>query len=187
MIAYYAGIVSLIGGILILLAFIFVLANRFPKENTAQVVSNIYKIRVKYFYILTILVVVATYLALKNTIYPYMRNNEKIDTHVTVIAQKWLWHLHNGKYSDDFLESSVNESIILQKNKNIEFHVSASDVNHGLGIYTSSGVLLSQTQAMPGHVYRLLVNFKKPGIYKILCMEYCGVGHHVMQESLVVK
>ena len=187
MIAYYAGIVSLIGGILIVLAFVFVLANRFPKKNAARIVLGIYKIRSKYFYILSSIVVIATYLALTNTPYPSMRDEVKIDAHVTVIGQKWLWRLHNGPYSEEFLNSSVNESIILPRSKNIEFHVTAPDVNHGFGVYNSSGVLLTQTQAMPGHVYRLLINFKTPGIYKILCMEYCGVGHHVMQESFIVK
>ncbi len=187
MIANYAGIASLIAGVLIILAFAFLLANRFPKKSTAQITPMIYKFRTKYFYVLSAAVVICSYLALTNTPYPCMRQEVDIDAHVTVVGQKWLWHLHNGPYSEEVLDSSTSDSIFLPMSKNIEFHVTAPDVNHGFGVYDDKGVLMAQTQAMPGHVNRLLMSFEKPGTYKILCMEYCGVGHHVMQEFFIVK
>jgi len=44
----------------------------------------------------------------------------------------------------------------------VEFRVRTLDVNHGLGIYTPQGALLAQTQAMPGYVNRLRVQFDQP-------------------------
>ncbi|MGH8399001.1 MAG: hypothetical protein ACRETA_12285, partial [Gammaproteobacteria bacterium] len=68
----------------------------------------------------------------------------------------------------------------------VEFRVTAADVNHGFAIYDNLGVLLAQTQAMPGYVNRLYFRFPKPGTYHILCLEYCGVGHLIMHANIEV-
>lgn len=62
----------------------------------------------------------------------------------------------------------------------VEFRVSTEDVNHGLGIYDPNMQLLVQVQAMPGYVNSVVHSFDTPGTYRILCMEFCGVGHHDM-------
>lgn len=62
----------------------------------------------------------------------------------------------------------------------VEFDVTSGDVNHGFGIYDSSGRMLAQTQAMPGVTNRLAYTFTQPGKYRILCLEYCGLAHHGM-------
>ena len=68
----------------------------------------------------------------------------------------------------------------------VEFRVTSKDVNHGFGVYSPEGVLLGQVQAMPGYVNRLLLRLDKPGTYRILCMEYCGLSHYIMQASFEV-
>ncbi|PXV76312.1 hypothetical protein [Nitrosomonas eutropha] len=69
----------------------------------------------------------------------------------------------------------------------VEFQVSAADVNHGFGIYDENLVLIAQTQAMPGYTNKLIHTFDKPGKFKILCLEYCGLAHHVMITELTVE
>ena len=69
----------------------------------------------------------------------------------------------------------------------IVFKVTSSDVNHGFGIYDSDGTMLFQTQAMPGYVNQVQYTFTKPGQYRILCMEYCGLVHHDMIDKIEVK
>lgn len=64
--------------------------------------------------------------------------------------------------------------------------VSAADVNHGVGIYTPDGKMMAQVQAMPGKINVLETDFKKPGTYHLLCMEYCGIGHHQMVGAITV-
>jgi cytochrome c oxidase subunit 2 len=46
--------------------------------------------------------------------------------------------------------------------------------------------MLAQVQAMPGYTNSVHYTFDKPGKYKILCMEYCGVAHHSMIANLTV-
>lgn len=69
----------------------------------------------------------------------------------------------------------------------VEFHVTSGDVNHGFGIYDENTRLLAQVQAMPGYVNRLRHTFDKPGTYRIMCLEYCGIVHHGMIFELQVK
>lgn len=77
--------------------------------------------------------------------------------------------------------------LVLGLNRTVEFRVTSSDVNHGFGIYNAAGTLLTQVQAMPGYTNRLLYTFHQPGLYSILCLEYCGVGHQVMVSQFKVE
>lgn len=69
----------------------------------------------------------------------------------------------------------------------IVLDVTATDVNHGIGIYDPDGRIIAQVQAMPGYTNPLPVVFKKPGQYVVLCMEYCGIAHHIMRGGFEVR
>ncbi|MGH6825412.1 hypothetical protein [Methyloceanibacter sp.] len=66
------------------------------------------------------------------------------------------------------------------------FNVHSGDVNHGMGVYGPDKRLLFQVQAMPGYLNRVEYTFDKPGAYQILCMEFCGIAHHLMITELTV-
>ncbi|HRK57802.1 MAG TPA: hypothetical protein PLQ67_09820 [Burkholderiaceae bacterium] len=68
----------------------------------------------------------------------------------------------------------------------VEFLVTAKDVNHGFGLYSPTGQLVAQVQAMPGFENKMRYRFITPGTYQILCMEYCGLAHHRMVTSIEV-
>ncbi|WP_026905740.1 cytochrome c oxidase subunit II [Paucisalibacillus globulus] len=68
----------------------------------------------------------------------------------------------------------------------IEFDVTSSDVTHGFGIYDEDMTIIAQTQAMPEYTNTVYITFTKPGTYKILCMEYCGLAHHYMVSEITV-
>ncbi len=91
---------------------------------------------------------------------------------VPVTGEQWSWKASRR-------EIPVGKSII--------FAVSVKDVNHGLGIYDENYRLLTQVQGMPGYVNQVEYTFTKPGTYKLLCMEYCGISHHDMVDEIVVK
>ena len=56
-----------------------------------------------------------------------------------------------------------------------------------MAIYAPGRKLIAQTQAMPHYVNRLRVKFETPGKYDIFCLEYCGVGHHMMHQTFQVQ
>lgn len=68
----------------------------------------------------------------------------------------------------------------------VEFAVQSFDVNHDFGIFDAAGRLLGQVQAMPGYTNHFVYVFPAPGTYTVRCLEYCGLGHHLMTTSLTV-
>jgi cytochrome c oxidase subunit II len=62
----------------------------------------------------------------------------------------------------------------------------AVDVNHGLGLYNPNDTLIKQVNVLPGVTQTFVITFKKPGTYKLRCLEFCGVDHHLMENSLEV-
>jgi cytochrome c oxidase subunit 2 len=68
----------------------------------------------------------------------------------------------------------------------VDIRVTGTDVNHGFGLFDASNRLITQTQAMPGFTNVIHYTFSAPGTYRILCLEYCGLGHHTMFSQLVV-
>jgi cytochrome c oxidase subunit 2 len=68
----------------------------------------------------------------------------------------------------------------------VEFRVTASDVNHGFGLYDDEDRLVFQVQALPGEVTTVVHTFDEPGSYHVLCLEFCGSRHHEMTGRLEV-
>ena len=74
----------------------------------------------------------------------------------------------------------------LKANREVEFRLTSKDVNHSFAVYTAAGKLLFQVQVMPGRTQEYVYTFKQPGVYHVLCLEYCGVDHDKMQSELRV-
>lgn len=65
----------------------------------------------------------------------------------------------------------------------VEFFLTSNDVVHGFNIYDKNVNLM----AVYGNINKTSVKFDKPGVYKITCHEYCGVGHQSMQAEVIVN
>lgn len=68
----------------------------------------------------------------------------------------------------------------------LRFEVTSVDVNHGFGLYDPSGHLIGSVQAMPGYHNKLDVTLSKPGLYRIRCLEFCGLSHSTMESAFRV-
>ncbi|WP_282610489.1 hypothetical protein [Pelagibius sp. Alg239-R121] len=90
---------------------------------------------------------------------------------VNATGGQWYWEIDRSE---------------LPAGKPIVFNLHTEDVNHGFGVVDSEGRLLFQTQAMPGYVNQVEYVFDTPGDYRVLCMEFCGVGHHDMLDEFTV-
>ena len=64
----------------------------------------------------------------------------------------------------------------------VDFFLTSTDVVHGFQIFEKNVNLM----AVYGGINKTTVKFDKPGVYKITCHEYCGVGHQAMQGEVVV-
>jgi cytochrome c oxidase subunit II len=65
----------------------------------------------------------------------------------------------------------------------VDFYVTSKDVVHGFNIFEKNVNLM----AVYGNVNKSTIKFDKPGVYKITCHEYCGVGHQAMQAQVIVN
>jgi cytochrome c oxidase subunit II len=72
--------------------------------------------------------------------------------------------------------------IKLKAGDSLEMHLTSSDVIHGFQILGTT----INVEVIPGEVATVAYRFKKPGIYMIVCNEYCGFGHHKMLARIVV-
>ncbi len=91
---------------------------------------------------------------------------------IDATGYQWRWELSQNQVS-------VGDTV--------EFHLNSGDVNHGFGIYDPDMHLVAQVQVMPGYTNKLHYTFDREGIYKIMCMEYCGVAHHNMMTEITVS
>lgn len=86
---------------------------------------------------------------------------------VYLLAQMWSW----------------TPIVKLQKGASYTMHLSAVDVNHGFSLYPMN----INFQVIPGYDYGLRITPNEAGDYRIVCNEFCGIGHHVMVGKILVE
>jgi cytochrome c oxidase subunit 2 len=70
----------------------------------------------------------------------------------------------------------------LEQGKEYMLHLSALDVNHGFSLYP----LNVNFAVVPGFDYALRVTPTSSGDFRIICNEFCGIGHHTMVGRVIV-
>jgi cytochrome c oxidase subunit 2 len=168
------GVVFLVLALVVVGVFVFVARSAKREEPFDALLSEAYALRKKFFLVLLASLVVYYLVSVSWMPYPpfredLLRDGESVT--VSVVGKMFYWEIN---------------ATTLPVDTPVVFEVTSGDVNHGFGIYTSDGRLIAQTQAMPGYVNRLIHVFKEPGEYKIVCLEYCGFGHHAMVTSIKV-
>ena len=68
----------------------------------------------------------------------------------------------------------------------IRFDVTSIDVNHGFGLYDPHGHLIGSVQAMPGYHNKLDLTLSEACVYRMRCLELCGLNHATMEGSFTV-
>ncbi len=71
----------------------------------------------------------------------------------------------------------------LQRGKEYILHLSSLDVNHGFSLYPIN----INFQVVPGYDYGLRVTPNASGDFRIICNEFCGIGHHTMVGRVIVE
>ena len=74
------------------------------------------------------------------------------------------------------------DPIVVPANSTVTFYVTSADVIHGFEVAGTN----ANTMVVPGEVSEITVETDDPAEYGIVCNEYCGAGHHVMEGKLNV-
>jgi cytochrome c oxidase subunit 2 len=101
---------------------------------------------------------------------PYGKTTPSDAQVVTVDAQQFAWQLS---------PSTVRVGVP------VAFVTRSRDVNHGFGIYKGHK-FIAQIQVIPDRNSTLVHTFHETGAYTVLCLEFCGLGHHGMVASFRV-
>lgn len=102
---------------------------------------------------------------------PYATGSGGGRTLVTVTGGQFFWSL---------APSSVRAGTP------VRFDVTSVDVNHGFGLVDPHGHLIGSVQAMPGYHNKLDLTPSAPGVYRIMCLEFCGLNHATMFGTFTV-
>ena len=167
-------IIALVGMGLITLGFLHVI-NQAGKpaddDATRKSAHTSNVLRRWLFGILLVLFVGGSYATLRQFPIPSQHTPLGIHQVVDVVAKQWSWDINPNQVNAD---------------SPVEFRVTSTDVNHSFAIYAPDGRIVTQTQAMPGFVNKLVYTFTQPGSYRVLCLEYCGVAHAGMASEITV-
>ncbi|MEF8775140.1 MAG: cytochrome C oxidase subunit II [Haloarculaceae archaeon] len=87
-----------------------------------------------------------------------------------VIAQRFAFNPGTGQPLQVPADSTVT------------MYITSPDVIHGFELVGTN----VNTILIPGQVTKITVEFDEPGTYNIVCAEYCGSAHHLMEGTLEV-
>lgn len=85
---------------------------------------------------------------------------------VFLMAEMWRW----------------SPVLVLEINQAYRMHISSKDIVHGLSIQPVN----MNFQVYPSYDYVLEFKPTEAGEYRVVCNEFCGIGHHTMIGKIVV-
>jgi cytochrome c oxidase subunit 2 len=165
-----AVLVSTVLGVLLLGVFVVVARSAGRSGTADEIAAGATRWRRAAFWGLVVLFIPTIAYSLTRMPYP-KSSGQPAAVVVQATGHQWAWDL-----APDTVPAG----------QPVEIRVTGADVNHGFGVYDASDRLITQAQAMPGYTNVIRYTFPVPGTYRILCLEYCGLGHHTMFSQLVV-
>lgn len=74
---------------------------------------------------------------------------------------------------------------VLKLKNGVEYtlHLSSVDVNHGFSLFPIN----VNIQVIPGYDYALRIVPNSSGDFRVICNEFCGIGHHIMVGKIIVE
>jgi cytochrome c oxidase subunit 2 len=144
--------------------------------------------RLRLLFLVSLGIILLTFLALTLPRLPYPVEASTPGRIVLAVGKQYAWSLTEGTTPTlANWDTAFSPVATVPAGVVVEFRVTTLDVNHGFSLYAPDGSLMAQTQAMPGYVNRLRVVFDKPGMYTVLCLEFCGMSHHRMRGVVEVQ
>ncbi len=87
---------------------------------------------------------------------------------LVLIGQAWQW---------------TPEEVTVPAGTEVTIIATSIDVVHGIRIPDTN----ANVMVIPGQISEIDVTFDEPGMYSLLCHEYCGIGHHNMYMNIRVE
>jgi hypothetical protein len=162
---------SVFAGLALLLALAFVVigVQAGSEKSEERVHAVAYWLRKRWLALLLVIGVLVVGLSLFDL--PYATGGAAGRTVVKVTGGQFFWSLVPDRVA---------------AGTHVRFDVTSIDVNHGFGFYDPRGHLIGSVQAMPGYHNKLDLTLSMAGVYRIRCLELCGLNHSTMQNTFTV-
>ena len=85
---------------------------------------------------------------------------------VFLLARRWQWY----------------PILKLKKGQTYHLHISSADIQHGFSLQP----LNLNFMVLPGYDYVITITPTSSGELKVVCNEFCGIGHHLMIGKIIV-
>lgn len=82
----------------------------------------------------------------------------------------------------DYDVGTDDKVVQIPKGATVHFSVTTADVIHGFEIAGTNINMMVE----PGYISTYTNTFKHAGTFTLLCNEYCGIGHHLMDATIEV-
>lgn len=116
----------------------------------------------------------------------FMTRTERFVSEYKVGEEKGIPVVAPPAGSDIYLVGRMWQWYPILKLKNgvtYTLHLSSIDLNHGFSLFPVG----LNFQVVPGYDYGLTITPNRSGDHKILCNEFCGIGHHLMIGKVIVE
>jgi len=163
------GIVFVVLALLLACAFVVIGIQAGTEVDFQRVYNVAYWLRKRWLALLLVIGVLVVGISLFDL--PYASGGSAGRTLVKVTGGQFFWSLAPAQ---------------VPAGTRIRFDVTSIDVNHGFGLYDPHGHLIGSVQAMPGYHNKLDLTLSQPGVYRIRCLELCGLNHSTMEGSFTV-
>jgi len=158
-----------------LIGFLWIVVSRVrsPRDTSAARISTAKTAWMSAVVVLFVLANVASIKFIPAVATAWEQSHEKNIANVDVTAQSWYYDISQREFT-------VGQAV--------RFTAHSTDTVHGFAIYNPGGNIIFTMMLIPGAGTSSLIHrFDEPGIYKIRCLEYCGVSHHEMNDTLTIK
>lgn len=132
------------------------------ERETVETRESVWGALVGIFLLLTLVVTIVQI--------PYFRKDAAASQKIQITGRQFAWTVSPTRIKTGAVVATVR----------------SEDVAHGVGLYDPDGVLIKQVNVSPGVTQPMRFEAKKPGTYKLRCLEFCGIDHHKMANELEV-
>lgn len=94
---------------------------------------------------------------------------------IDVTGRKWSW-------SFDYPQGFTNDTLVVPLHQPVRLRVTSTDVIHSFFI----PAFRTKADVVPGRYHSLWFEAVKPGVYPVLCTQYCGTSHSYMLSAVKV-
>ena len=156
--------------------------------------EKVVNFEVKFFKIMISILVVAAFLTLlvpaffgdESPIYQYRNSDDATPVYVNSFFFGFSF-----SFSDNLTEYRGTIELNTDTKYVFKLETNRGDTEeigttHGFGLYNDANQLIIQAQIVPDYTTDVVIKFDEAGVYTIKCMEFCGIGHHVMEAIITV-